>query len=273
MDIGNIRNLIKDKFGDINFIEESHQYFIDEKEYTPVSNVIKEYEFYVDWDKKAEEFALKRNLKKSDVQKDWKLTNLKATISGTRTHEFGESYTNLMAGYPDLICDGNKRQYIKEYNTMVPTYPKEEGVVQFYNDINENKSTIMTPIGAEFKLSSKYIPNSRPICGTCDILFYQEDKVFPEDNGYVIGDWKTNSKLFNDFNRKFNIHMLPPFENMIDEPMSHYTLQFNLYRTMLESIGIKIVDMVLIWLKDYEYQTFHIQKIDDDIIKKILNVN
>ena len=103
MELENIRNTIHDKFGDIDFIEESHQYFIDKKEYTPVSNVIKEYEVYVDWDLKAKEYAEKRGLKKEDVQKDWKLNNLKSTISGTRTHEFGESYTNLMAGFPDLI--------------------------------------------------------------------------------------------------------------------------------------------------------------------------
>ena len=35
------RDLIKQKFSEINFIEEGHKYFIGEKEYTPVSNIIK----------------------------------------------------------------------------------------------------------------------------------------------------------------------------------------------------------------------------------------
>ena len=270
MELENIRNTIHDKFGDIDFIEESHQYFIDKKEYTPVSNVIKEYEVYVDWDLKAKEYAEKRGLKKEDVQKDWKLNNLKSTISGTRTHEFGESYTNLMAGFPDLICEQNKKQYVNEFNVLLPTYPKEEAVVQFYDELNKGTSTLMKPVGAEFRLSTKYMKNTRPICGTCDILFYQEDLIFTEDNGFVLGDWKTNKSLYNDFNRRFGVKMQPPFDNMIDEPMSHYTIQFNLYRRMLESIGIKIIDMILIWLKDYEYEIFHIPKIDDEIMDKVL---
>ena len=55
--------------------------------------------------------------------------------------------------------------------------------------------------------------------------------------------------------RKEYICMKFPFDNMIDDALSHYTLQFNLYRRMLESVGIKIGDMRLIWLKedgDYE---------------------
>lgn len=269
----NAKEYIDDKFKDIKFIEESHQYFIDEKEYTPVSNIIEEYEQYVDWDLKAGEYASKRGLEKSDVQKDWKLNNLKATISGTRTHEFGESYTNLLSGHPELICESNKRQYIEEYNVLLPTYPKEEYIVNFYNDLKNDPSCIMKPVGAEFRLSSKYIEGARPICGTCDILFWKEDLVFPEDSGFVIGDWKTNNKLQNDFNRRFNIYMKEPFGNMIDENLSHYTLQFNLYQRMLESIGINIVGRTLIWLKDYGYETINISKIPNNILDRVIYKN
>lgn len=268
--IENMREYIGEKFKDINFIEESHQYFIDEKEYTPVSTIIKEYEVYVDWDEKAEAYAKKWNLVKEDVQRDWKLNNLKSTISGTRTHEFGESYTNLLIGHPELICEGNKKQYVKEFDTLLPTYPKEEAVVKFYNELNSG-SCKYTPIGAEFRLSTKYIENARPICGTCDLLFYQEDLIFPEDSGYVIMDWKTNKSLYNDYNRKFGVFMNPPFQSMIDEAFSHYTLQFNLYQRMIESIGVNIVDRVLIWLKnDGSYETFQIPKIDTEILDKVI---
>lgn len=267
----NAKKYIDDKFKDIEFIEESHQYFIDKKEYTPVSNVIKEYEVYVDWDEKAANYALKHGLVKENVQRDWKLNNLKYTIGGTKIHEFGESYTNLLIGRPDLICESNKRQYIKEYNTLVPTHPKEESIIKFYNELNFD-SFDYTPIGAEFRLSTKYIENSRPICGTCDLLFYRKDLVFPEDSGYVIMDWKTNSKLYNDYNRKFKVNMLPPFNSMIDENISHYTLQFNLYQRMLESIGLNVVDRILVWLKDDGYEKINITKIDDDIIDKIIKV-
>ena len=85
------RDLVIDKFSDIEFIEEGHIYKIDEIEYTSVSNIIKKYEPEVDWDQKAADYARKWGKKKEDVQKEWKLNNLKSTISGTRTHSFGES--------------------------------------------------------------------------------------------------------------------------------------------------------------------------------------
>ena len=256
------RDLVLEKFGDIKFIEEGHHYFIGETEYTPVSNIIKEFEPVVDWDKKAEDYAIKWKRKKEDVQKDWKLNNLKSTISGTRTHEFGESYTNVLCGHPELICEQNKPQYIKEYNTMVATYPKEDAVIKFYDELEKN----FHPVGAEFKLSTKYIKGVRPICGTCDLLFYDSD-----NDGYVIMDWKTNKSLIKEYNRTNGIMMTGCMSKFYDEPLSHYTLQFNIYQKLLESIGVKIIDRVLIWLKDDgTYERISIPKIDDKVIEKIL---
>lgn len=262
-----VRNLLHDKFGNINFIEESHQYFIGDIEYTPVSHIIKKYEYHVDWDKKAENYARKHNQLKEDVQRSWKLNNLRSTISGTRLHEFGESYTNLKAGYPELICEQNKRQYIEEFNTLVPTYPKEQQVVMFYED---GLKDYMHPVGAEFRLSTEYIDGAIPICGTCDLLFYRDDWKNPEKSGFVLGDWKTNSSLINDYNRSFQVYMKSPFDKWIDEAYNHYTLQLNLYQKMMESIGIKIVDRMLIHIKDDSYQVYKIDKIDDKILNQVI---
>lgn len=256
------RTLINEKFGDIQFLEEGHQYFIGKDEYIPVSNIIKEYEPVVDWDQKAADYALKWRKKKEDVQKDWKLNNLKSTISGTRTHAFGESYTNVLCGHPELINEQNKPQYIAEYNTMVATYPKEDAIKKFYDDLEQN----LHPVGAEFKLSTKYIKSSRHICGTCDLLFYDSDK-----DGYVVMDWKTNKSLIKEFARTNGIMMTGCMSKYVDEPLSHYTLQFNIYQKLLESIGLNIIDRVLIWLKDDgTYERISIEKIPDKTIEKIL---
>lgn len=260
--VNECRNLIGNKFGNIKFLEEGHQYFIGEYEYMPVSNVIKRYEPVVDWEQKATDYALKWGKRKEDVQRDWKLNNLKAIISGTRTHEFGESYTNLLCGHPELICEQNKPQYIKEYNTMVATYPKEDAVKKFYDELEKN----LHPVGAEFKLSTQYLEWAEKICGTCDLLFYDSDK-----DGYVIGDWKTNKSLIKEFSRTNGVMMTGCMSKFIDEPLSHYTLQFNIYQRMLESIGIKIIDRVLVWLKDDgTYEKIYIDKIPDNVLDKIL---
>lgn len=260
--VNECRDLIFNKFGDITFIEEGHKYLIGEQEYTPVSNIIKMYEPEVDWDQKAASYAVKYGKRKEDVQKDWKLNNLKATISGTRTHSFGESVVNLYCGHPELICEQNKFQYIKEYNVLIPTYPKEEAIIHFFDNLEDN----LHPVGAEFKLSSKYIENSLPICGTCDILFYNSN-----DDTFVLGDWKTNKSLIKEYSRDHNITMIGCVSNMISEPISVYTIQFNLYQRMLESIGIHISDRILVWLKDDgTYEKIHINKMNDSITNKIM---
>jgi hypothetical protein len=145
---------------------------------------------------------------------------------------------------------------------MVATYPKEEAVKKFYDELEKN----FHPVGAEFKLSSKFIENALHICGTCDLLFYDS-----ENDGFVIGDWKTNKSLVKEYSRDNGITMTGCMSRFFDEPLSHYTLQFNIYQRMLESIGIKIIDRILIWLKDDgTYEKIYIYKIQDDILDKII---
>ena len=265
----NTRQLLEEKFGNIQFIEEGHEYFIENEKYTPVSTVISEYEQPFDEDKVAENYARKNHRTKADVLKEWKFKNLKSTIGGSRVHEFGESYTNMVAGFPEKICEANRKQYVDCRGEMmlIPTFPKESAVKKFYDE----KNGYLIPVGAEFKLSTRYMGDRvRKICGTCDLLFYEEDPLFGEGQ-FVLADWKTNASLTNDYKRKNGICMKFPFDNMIDDALSHYTLQFNLYRRMLESVGIKIGDMRLIWLKeDGDYEIIKIGKMNDSILDRVL---
>lgn len=261
------RKLLEEKFGDIDFIEENHQYFIDKKKYTSVSNIIKKYEQPFDEDAKSKAYAEKVGLTQEEVLKNWKLINLKSTISGSRTHEFGESYTNVMAGHPELICESNKKQWAEEYGVLLPTYPKEEAIVKFYTEMNFDPSKRLYVVGAEFKLSSKYMKGTLPICGTSDILFYEENLIFPEDSGFVIGDWKTNKELEKEYTVKNDIRMKYPMEDYKDTALSHYILQFNMYQNMMESVGLKIIDRRLIWLKDDGgYEVRYIPRLDEKIM-------
>ena len=265
----NTRKLLEEKFGNIQFIEEGHEYFIEKEKYTPVSTVISEYEQPFDEDKVAENYARKNRKNKDDVLKEWKFKNLKSTIGGSRVHEFGESYTNMVAGFPEKICEANRKQYVDCRGEMmlIPTFPKESAVKKFYDE----KNGYLIPVGAEFKLSTRYMGDKvRKICGTCDLLFYEEDPLFGEGQ-FVLADWKTNASLTNDYKRKNGICMKFPFDNMIDDALSHYILQFNLYRRMLESVGVKIGDMRLIWLKeDGNYEIIKIGKLSDSILDRVL---
>lgn len=188
------RALFKEKFGNIVFEEIPHRYTIDGVEYTPVSTIISQYENEFDLEERSRAFAIKNNLTQDEVKKKWRWTNVCATVMGTRAHEFGESYTNMLCGKPELICPQNKPQYLAEENWMVPTFPQEFAIKQFYDDLNGR----LHPVGAEFKLSTKYIDGAKPICGTADLLFYY-DAPDPSKSGFVIGDWKgldVNTPIF-----------------------------------------------------------------------------
>ena len=134
----NTRNLLQEKFGNIQFIEEGHEYFIENEKYTPVSTVISEYEQPFDEDRVADNYARKNRKNKEDVLKEWKFKNLRSTIGGSRVHEFGESYTNMVAGFPENICEANRKQYVDCRGEMmlIPTFPKESAVKKFYDEKN-----------------------------------------------------------------------------------------------------------------------------------------
>ena len=178
-------SLFKEKFGNIMFDETIHRYTIDGDEYTPVSTLISRYENPFDVELRSMTYAQKHGMEQDDVKRMWKYKNLSSTIMGTRTHEFGESYTNLMCGRADLICEQNKPQYDKDENWLIPTYTQEFAIKDFYDNLHAS----LHPMCAEAKLSTYHIEGARKICGTADILFYY-DAPNPSNSGFVVMDWK-----------------------------------------------------------------------------------
>ena len=170
--------------------------------------------------------------------------------------------TWIKCGYPELIPTNIRRQYIPEEGWLIPFAPKEESILKFYSELPPS----IIPVGAEFRMSSKYIPKiNTKFCGTTDLLFYYDS---PDNPGFIIGDWKTNEELTKDYQRSKGITMYPPFDDLIDEPLGHYTLQFSMYQLMLESIGLKILGRRLIWLKgDGTYETIQIDNVSDKLLK------
>lgn len=250
------RAYIQEKFSSLVFIEKSHQYFIGDKEFCPVSNVISKWFIPFETEMQAEKYAMKNGLKKEDVLRDWKYNNLLATTTGSLVHEFGESYGWLKAGHPEKITAPCRYQYSEETGWLIPTRPKEIAAKKFLDNILGDQVKF---VGAEFKMHSSYMTGiSTNMAGTFDLLTYYDNP--GGKSGFILCDWKTNKSLISDYNREHRKMMLPPFSDMIDEPLSHYTLQFAAYQCMLESIGINIIGRVLIWLKDDgEYQTFKIE--------------
>lgn len=256
--INDLRQRIYTSFSDLEFVEATHQYFISGEEYRSVSSIIEEFGHPFDSDEKSKSVAKKRGITPEEVLKEWKYTNRKSTVNGSLTHEFLEGNVWLKCGHPELMPeDVRRRNYIESEGWLIPYSAKEEAGQKFLDSLPES----MIPIGAEFKMSSKYTGLKTRYAGTTDLLFYFNDNKNP---GIVIADWKSNKDIRKDYVRNKGIMMLPPFEDLYDEPLGHYTLQFSMYQIMLESIGLKILGRRLIWLKDDgNYEIIKIQDVTD----------
>lgn len=241
------RKLILDRFKDIEFVEETHQYFLPQsdgskKELASVSATIERFEQYVDWDEKCELKAAKLGIPKEELAKEWYQHNHLATTSGSVHHEYGECFHYLLLGQPENITDRFKIQYEGGY--LFPSCPKQEASMKFNEDLFSVGS--MYSVLAEARVYSEELGYS----GTFDKLVYFKHPTDDTKSGYIVFDYKTNTSLSSSYNRNNGICMLPPFDDMIDEALSHYTAQLSAYQIPLEDIGLKVIGRRIIWLKD-----------------------
>lgn len=242
------RNLILDTFNKLQFVEETHQYFLDGVEYTPVSYAIEKFCKKEDFNIIAEDYAKRHGETKEYWLDKWKFNNLSATMTGTRIHSFLEGAGWAMNGRWDLIPVDVKCQYIAEKNWMIPFHNKEKAGLQALRDMKDaglwlvlNEARVYSGLG---------IDNPKtPFAGTFDMLYYYDGSKGGEP-GFIICDWKTNGSLTNDYARKYEGMMKKPFNKYYDEALSHYYLQFSCYQIPLEDIGLKVIGRRLLWLKD-----------------------
>lgn len=252
-EVKDMRESITEAFKDLEFFEGPHKYLLHKSngtsiELPSVSSVVQRFEPEVDWDAIRIRKAKKEGIDPDVLKREWRENNLRSTSNGTIVHEFGESAMYFMQGRFDEMLDYTKhRQFEDGY--LVPYGPKQFSVSRFYEDMLHNYN--VWPVMPEAKVYSGYndvMGVSSDYCGTFDMLFAARGK-----DGVIrpfLADWKTNGSLTNDYNRNFNKNMLAPFDNMTDEPLSHYTIQLSLYSWCLEQLGYKMTHRVIVWLKE-----------------------
>jgi hypothetical protein len=249
-EVTSIRNKILTEFKGLTFIKEGHKYFLNGVQLPSVSEVTHQFCAYpFDEQAQAIAYAEKHGETPQHWLDEWKFKNLRATTTGTLVHAYGESLGWLKNGHPELITEENKCKYIKDKNWLIPTRPKEEAILKFYDELHPNLHFVL----AETKVYSNKSKSSeveRPFCGTFDLLMYYENKNDDSKSGLVVLDWKTNKELKKDFSRENGKFLLPPFGNLYEEPLSYYTLQLNLYSLCLAGIGLPPIAARVIWLKD-----------------------
>ncbi len=250
-EVTDIRNKILKEFKDLTFIEEGHKYFLNGQQLPSVSEVTHKFCAYpFDSEAQAARYAETHGETPQYWLDKWKFTNLKATTQGTLVHSYGESLGWLKNGHPEFITKENKCKYIKDKNWLIPTRPKEEAILKFYDELHPTLHFVLAETKVYTGKDKKLTNLKQDYCGTFDILFYYKDPTDDSKSGLVIMDYKTNRELTKDFSREMGKFLLPPFGDYYEEPLSYYTAQLSCYQLPLEDIGLKVIARRVIWLKD-----------------------
>ena len=265
--VDDIRQNIINRFNKLTFIEEGHKYYLNNDDGTKtelksVSATIHDFVEYVDWDTITKNYAKKHDMTIEQVKRKWRENNLLSTNNGTSTHLYGEMYHWFVTDKLEMFNPIIQPQYEEGY--FIP-YGKKQEAIQKYNEDLFNIYD-MYPLMVETQVyTNKY-------AGTFDKLVYYKHPTDETKSGLIIVDYKTNITLESDYNRKNNKTLLPPFDNYIEEPLSHYTIQLSCYQIPLEDMGLKIIARRLIWLKpDGTYEQIKIPDITKDV-RKALNI-
>ena len=267
-----IRDKILTTFQGLTFVEEGHKYFLNGKEMECVSNVAHMFQEHIDTVKLATE-TYERNYNKpsskyfqmtiDEIVESWKKISNEACTTGTFHHEFGESCFYYMIGEYDRILPEFKDR-LTDDGGFKALYPKEEAVVRFYEEIPK----CIVPILAETRVFVEY--GKAGYAGTFDILFYYDAEIDGKssaNNGLMVLDFKTNKDLYKNFKEQ---KLLPPFDGLLDMPLSTYKLQLSLYENALYKIGLKVVGRRILWLKpDGEYEKINLESYRKEIDKEL----
>ncbi len=243
-----MREKIIESFKGLTFVEDGHKYFLNGKELMCVSNVTHMFQEHFDPITKSQE-TYERNFDNPDskyyrmtpeeIREAWEANSRQACEVGSERHLWGESAFAYMTKQYDKIAPEFKDR-LTEDGGFEAIYPKEIAICKFWEDL----PVCFVPIAVENITYHKELNYS----GTFDMLFYYEaelDGKSPDKSGFVIFDYKTNKDLYKNFKEK---KLLPPFEGLLDMPVSIYKLQLSAYELNLQQLGFKIIGRRLIWL-------------------------
>ena len=235
-EINKLKTFVKEYFAELDFNAKAHEYKYKGRQLSSVSSYIKKYVEPFDAHRIAGYVAKSREISREEVLQEWEDLKNEACDKGNRVHDFGENHANaLMNGDKELKC---------------PTDKYEEAVVNFWDSLPEH----IIPFINELKMFSEWLG----IAGTADIILYNT-----KTKKFIIGDYKTNKDLFKNYKGK---EMFQPYDNMLDMPMSKYTIQLSFYQYLFEQTGFKVEKRALVWLlPDGTFKVYE----TEDLIEKI----
>lgn len=217
--------------GKLSFNEEEHIYSLGGIEFCSVSNIVSK--FFREFD--AVGISLKKcygnELEAAKLREVWESKGCVASQAGTFLHKQIEDYLNGKE-IPDLLCDvcyqGN---YVKCSQRL--DISREWSYFKAFE-----RNTPFVPFRTEWRI---YDADAR-MAGTLDFV------CACPDGTYEIYDWKRSNKI-DPTERNPWANGLNGLEHLTDTSYSHYCLQQNLYRYMLQkNYGLKVSRMNLVVL-------------------------
>lgn len=243
----NMRDLIKQSYDGLVFVNDGHRYYYNGKQLESVSNVTQLFTPVFDSNTKSRETYEKYyddpnskyyHMTQEQILEQWTTIKDTACDNGTNVHEFGESCFYFMTHQDDKILPSFKDRLIgDEFHSIEP---KEDAVVKFWTDL----PVCFIPIASENQVCREDLGYS----GTFDLLFYYDaelDGKHEDKSGFIIVDYKTNKNLYRNYRGE---RMLPPFDMLLNCSYNKYQLQLSLYQLALEILNLKIIGRLIIWL-------------------------
>jgi ATP-dependent exoDNAse (exonuclease V) beta subunit len=215
-------------FPQIEFNEELHTYTDTEtgELLTSVTTALKKFTKPFDkafWLPKS---AAKAGVSTYEMDRTWKSEAILGAQVGTQIHFYIEQKFKNKIVKPSFDVPFELRQSaVERYNVLKPHADKYVEDHKYYNVVMQE--AILT-LGS--------------LAGQVDML------VQDENGDYFLIDYKTNKKL-----GTFPENMLNELSHIKAHDINKFSLQLSCYQLMLESIGYKIKDRLIIWLnKDNE---------------------
>lgn len=233
-DLENKVSKIKEFFNQLEFEESTHTYKVLGEQLSSASSTISNFYDPFDTYRVAGFVAKKRGITKEEVLKEWDDKRDFACHKGHVVHAFGEDY----------MFDRTREKDYPEFSGYM------DAIINFWDSLPSH----IVPAIAELKMYSKQFN----LAGTADIILYDKNR-----KGFIIADYKTNIDLFKNFKNK---KLKAPFNNLLECPMSKYKVQLSIYHYLFEQTGFKILDRVIIWLKeDGSFEKYHTEDLTNKI--------
>tara|TARA_B100000963_G_C22635973_1_gene677634 strand:- start:2314 stop:3108 length:795 start_codon:yes stop_codon:yes gene_type:complete len=212
----------------IKFYEEGHIYDINgDKTFTSVTTFVHRLFPYFNEDKIIDNMMNGKNWKsskyfnmtKQEIKEQWKVNRIQSASLGTSLHQFIEdTYNNKPLSPKQVLNSSNNIEYL------------------YFKNFKEEHSHLK-PFRSEWTVYDEYYK----ISGSIDMTFIDE-------NGEIsIYDWKRSKKIEQD--NPFHKFAKFPNSDLDDNNYTHYCLQLNIYKFILEkNYDVKVKDMYLVAL-------------------------